>query len=170
MDDAKKPEVFEIHITGDESIHEVAATLCLKTIRVELLRPDGTILRTEHMTSHVARFGDWWACEKHVKLIVGCMRQSGVEVYRVKVETPFYPHYESMSKYVESHFVATDWSCPVSRNAKKTTLLGTMREWKHEKFASFRDDQKGRDLELCIYDDNPGQDADWMDCYQVNAA
>jgi hypothetical protein len=168
MEDAVKTEVFEIHITGDQSIHEAASPLLLKTIQVELLRPDGSLIRTEHMTSHAVRFGDIHGCLHFTKTAVACLKKSGVEIVRVKIESPYYSHYVDNSLYVESHFDPKGWNLPVSRNPRKGTLMATDRVYDHSKYKEFVEKYSGETIELCLLDTNCQEDSDWFDSYEVN--
>jgi hypothetical protein len=161
-------EIFEVHITGNESILNSAKSLGVKTISVDLLHPDGSRLRTEHMTSQIYRFANYQDCKKYVDELVGQL--VGVEIHRVKIESPCYEHYMDESLYVESHFPATDWSYPVSRNVRKEDRLATDREYKEGAepgYYGFRERHAGRDLELCLYDSNPQEDLDWLQLYSA---
>lgn len=163
-------EIFEVHITGGESILDAAKSLNVKTISVNLLRPDGSHLRTEHMTSQVYRFPSYQDCKQHVDSLVEQLRTAGVGISRVKIESPCYEHYMEISLYCESHFPATDWSYPVSRNARKTDRLATDRQHKKDAepgYYEFRALHAGRDLELCLYDDNPQENLDWLQLYKA---
>ena len=53
---------FEIHITGESSIIGVLSILGVKTIVVDLLKPDGELLRTEYMSSYVRDYSDFDSC------------------------------------------------------------------------------------------------------------
>ena len=112
-------EVFEIHITGDEAI--LTEAVPIKTISVHLLRPDGRLLRTEHMTSHVCRLSDAENAIGYAEDIRYALDIKGVSIYRVKVECPYYEHYVDRAIYIESHFQADNFELPVSRNARKGT-------------------------------------------------
>ena len=48
-------EIFEIHITGDESIIQASARLGVRSIVIDLLHPDQTHYRTEYMTSNIRK-------------------------------------------------------------------------------------------------------------------
>src|SRR5689334_14136900 len=102
-------ETFEIHITGDKSILQAAKPL--KTIEVQLLRPDKSILRTEYMTSHMQHMASGYkGCKQYVDDIVGYLKEIGVNIVRVKIESPYYEHYVAQSLYIESHFESLDFS------------------------------------------------------------
>lgn len=159
-------EVFEVHITGDEKIHEAAKELGLKTIAIDLLRPDNTVLRTEHMTSHVYRCRDYMDCLRQVTLASHQLGDAGVKVRRVKIESPYYDHYRHQSLYMESHFEVTSFFCPTSKNQKKDTLLGTDRVSDKGLYDEFREHYKDKEVELCLYDSDPAEDKDWFDCYK----
>lgn len=158
-------EVFEVHITGNDLIHEVAAKRDEKTIAVDLLRPDKTVIRTEHMTSLIFKLpqtNSYEKCKEIVDEIVKDYTQSGVEIFRVKIESPFYDYYINKSIYVESHFETDDTRYPISRNQKKTTFLATDREYNMNKYEEFVERHVGNDLELCLYDTFPTEDLDWL--------
>lgn len=158
-------EVFEVHITGDEAIHAVAAKEGLKTIAIDLLKPDGSVLRTEHMTSHVYRFENYDRCSLCVQNVVNKFEIAGVRVIRVKIESPYYEHYRAQSLYMESHFQAEDFKYPTSKNQRKTTLLATDRTEDKTKYEAFKNQHKGNELELCLYDSFQAEDKDWFDHY-----
>jgi hypothetical protein len=160
-------EIFEVHITADNTIHEVAKKFEVKTISVDLLAPDGSLLRTEHMTSVVLKHKSYLDCLKHVVELVNNMEIFCVVVERIKIECPPYEHYIKDSLYMESHFDADGWDYPVSRNQKKTVTLATDREYNQERYAEFRQKHTGRDLELCLFDSNHQEDLDWLQLYRA---
>jgi hypothetical protein len=162
-------ESFELHVTGDPSIHAVAAELDLRTIVVGLYGPD-QFLRVEHMTSHVARMANrdeavLWAASTH-----RVMLDRGVKVSRVKLECPAdYEHYDKESCYIETHF-PTKWRfrmLPLSRSLHKKAdeCLSTDRIYKLENYAKFRERYSGKIMELCLYDTHPNEDEDWLKLY-----
>lgn len=157
-------EIFEVHITGDESIVTVAP---VKTIAVDLLLPDQSHLRTEYMTSQVYKFPSYQECKQHVDLLVSQLIALGVQIKRVKIESPIYDHYIKDSLYIESHFPATDWDYPVSRNLRKTAKLATDRDYNQDKYKEFQEKHAGRELELCLYDKSLQEDLDWLSVYKT---
>lgn len=158
-------EIFEVHITGDESIIQVAQTLGLKTISIDLLKPDKSRLRTEYMTSQVFRFGSYNECKFYIDCRVKELEKHGVQIIRVKIESPDYPHYRSQSCYMESHFNDRDGTFPMSRNLRKTSVLATSREYDKNKYDEFHELYKDVELELCLFDSFVGEDADWFSLY-----
>jgi hypothetical protein len=132
-------ETFEIHITGEQNIINAGKSLGVKTISIDLLNPDGSFYRTEHMTSEVRKFDSFKTCRTWVENIVSELVGNGVSVHRVKIESPFYAHYEDISCYIESHFLASDGRYPLSRNRKKIELLATDRTYHKWEYASFRE-------------------------------
>lgn len=158
-------EVFEVHITGDESIHVAAQPV--KTIAVQLLNPAGQIIRTEHMTSMRMRADNYEMCLAEVEKLVVSLSSRGVKICRIKIECPFYAHYSGQARYIESHFETTEFILPVSRNAKKTTLLATDRTYDHAEFDSFAQRYHGAEVELCLFDSWVGEDQDWFDLYKL---
>lgn len=162
-------EVFEVHITGDESIHEVAKRDDYKTIAIDLLRPDKTVIRTEHMTSLIFKYpyqtGAYPQCKHLVDQITRKFKEAGVKIIRVKIECPFYDHYVDDSLYMESHFITEEVDLPVSRNQRKTTLLATDRTYTQRDYWQFKEKYEGKEVELCLHDTFPDEDKDWFDCY-----
>ena len=160
-------EFFEIHITSDEKIHTAAAKLGIKTITVDLYTPEGTVLRSEHMTSFVIDAENYEACKEKVDKIVKTLEESCTLV-RVKIECPFYKHYQKASLYMESHFVTEGNYYPVSRNRKKTASLGTERTYNKDNYEKFAKKWQKEQIELCLYDTNVKEDSDWFDLYAEN--
>lgn len=158
-------EVFEIHITGDESILNKALALGLKTISVELLRPDKSVIRTEHMTSAIKKFQNYSYCKEYVDGVVDELNRDGVKIIRVKIESPFYRHYKDQSLYMEAHFVTSNSKYALSRNIRKTEFLGTEREYLHDCYEAFVERHSGKDIEICLHDTNVNEDKDWLRMY-----
>lgn len=159
-------EIFEIHITGTRNIHEIAARYNgHKTIAVELFRKDGSFLRAEHMTSFIMKFdgeNNYETCKSQVLSIAEQYRTDGASIWRVKIESPLYKRYEKQSLYMESHFPATDFEHPLSRNQKKLKFLATDRTYDQNEYSIFAETYKDKELELCLYDDNIHEDKDWL--------
>jgi hypothetical protein len=159
-------EIFEIHITGDESIHRIAKKYDHKTIAIDLLRPDRSFIRTEHMTSLVLNYPfpreSYKECKSLVDQIVLSYESDGLKITRVKIECPFYEHYVNQSLYIESHFETESTHYPISRNQKKTVCLATDREYDKDEYFMFKKQHEGKELELCLYDTFPKEDIDWM--------
>jgi len=159
-------EVFEVHITGDESIHKQAEKLGAKTIQVNLLKPDKSFLRTEHMTSQIMKCEDYASCLKKVDQLTYGLITNGVSVFRAKIESPYYDHYKAISIYMESHFQTENSEYPISNNARKPGVyLATDREYKQENYEAFRERYAGKDIELCLYDTDSNCDFDWLNLY-----
>lgn len=159
-------ETFEIHITGDESIIEVSKTLDLKTIEVWLLHPNKSRFRKECMTSIVKKFENYDSCKEWVDGLELQLRHKGVSIFRVKIESPYYNHYEAQSCYIESHFDASSSLFPISQNARKTTFLATDRRYCHDLYQDFLNQYKNTVVELCLYDSDVEEDRDWFNLYR----
>jgi hypothetical protein len=163
----KETKWHEIHITGDEKIHEIAPHLGLRTIEIELLRPDGSILRTEHMTSDVRKF----ECFEQALDFVGSMRfgliVNGVKVIRTKIECPPNEKQIDTAYYCESHFPVRDLSveCPISRRKNTNKLLGTARTFNKDLYRAFIETYKDKEIELCLHDSHVDEDKDWMELW-----
>lgn len=165
-----KKEIFEVHITGNEAIHEASSKIGIKTISVNLLTREATVLRTEHMTSQIFHESNLHECVKNVFKLCSFLENSGVSIFRIKIESPFYKHYENQSLYMESHFESNDFKYPTSRNARKTTLLATDRTYDRSKYSAFQTFHSNSDIELCLLDSDINEDADWFDLYNRNLA
>lgn len=164
-------EVFEVHITGNDRIHDVAKRHNLKTITIDLLKPDRSYLRTEHMTSLIFKYGDnhsYQECYRNVVSLVHNFLSADVPIYRTKIECPFYEHYADQSLYMESHFEAENNNFPMSRNQRKETILATDRTYNQFEYNTFRrrHSTEGKELELCLFDNFSDEDKDWFDLYQ----
>jgi hypothetical protein len=92
-------EVFEIHITADEAIIEAAKELNVKTIIIDLIRPDQSLFRTEYMTSYIYRCENYDECKEYVDDITVKLTNLGVKIVRVKIECPLYQKYIGNSLY-----------------------------------------------------------------------
>jgi len=165
-------ELFEVHITGDESIIEAAKSLNIRTIVIDLVKPDRSFFRTEHMTSHVCRFDSYDECKEWVDDVVAKLMTAGVNIVRVKIECPYYPSYIDKSIYFEVHYDAVGNAYPMSKNQGKDSFLCTAREYDKDKYddLSWRHSGVSRDctMELCLYDTNIEEDKDWFDLYEHN--
>lgn len=156
---------FEIHITGSFNINDVLDSMGIKNIIVDLLTPEGDILRSEHMSSFVEKHETYGDCLIRVQNLVNHLKQNGVEIYRVKIESPYYDDYVPMSKYIESHFIKKDNQYAMSVNRKSGKIIGTDRTYNKIQYDSFKELWKDEDVELCLYDNNFEQDKDWLEMY-----
>lgn len=156
-------EVFEVHITGDESIIKHGTNLGVKTIAVDLLRPDKSLLRSEFMTSIIMKCPNYEDCRQHVFELRDQLTALGVNVIRTKIECPPYQHYLGSSLYAESHFKTTSYDdFPVSRNQKKDYLLATDRTYNKNEYGEFMRLHEDDELELCLFDSFIDEDLDWL--------
>lgn len=159
-------EIFEIHITGDKSIIPTSKILGVKSIVIDLLKPDNDFYRTEFMTSDVKKFNSYDSCLKYVNNLSSKLLAAHVHINRVKIESPYYEHYRNLSCYIESHFPVKSAEFPVSRNhSKMEHLLATDRRYKKEDYDNFREQYKDYDIELCLMDSNIEEDFDWFFMY-----
>jgi hypothetical protein len=163
-------EIFEIHITGDKSILDHGKKLSLKTISIDLVRPDKSYYRTKHMTSHVHSCETYYDCKRYVDKIVEQLKNYGVEIKRIKIECPFYKHYEGMSLYLEVHEESESGEYPLSINQGKNYYLSTEREYDKYKYrdllAKHSKSEEDKTIELCLHDTNIEEDKDWFDLYK----
>ena len=156
---------FEVHITGDQNILQVPN---LKTIAINLLKPDQSFLRTEYMTSQVLYASNFDHICRQVTNI--CLELEKLTlIQRIKIECPFYQQFAEQALYIESHFLTEQGDFPISRNQNKTVLLGTDREYNSAKFDDFRRKWSGKTIELCVLDTYPEEDADWFEFWQKAA-
>jgi hypothetical protein len=168
--DHQDMEIFEIHITGDKSIISASKILGVKSIVIDLLKPDNNFYRTEFMTSDVKKFDSYDSCLKYVDDLSSKLLAAHVRINRVKIESPYYEHYRDLSCYIESHFPAKGSEFPVSRNhSKMEYLLATDRRYKKEDYDNFREQYKDHDIELCLMDSNIEEDFDWFFMYPSSA-
>ncbi len=158
-------ELFEIHITGSPNIIDAAEKMNIKTIVVDLLDPNHKKMRTEYMTSFIEKKESYEECKKFVDELVLSL-QKDVEISRIKIESPYYPHYKNQSLYMESHFENENDKFPISRNARKTLILATDREYDKEQYDTFIEKYNGKDVELCLSDSFIDEDKDWFDAFK----
>lgn len=157
---------FEIHITGDLSIHEKAKALGIKTISIINLRPDGTKFNVHHMTSERRRFESFEECKAwafSVKEELGAIR--------TKIECPPLPELMDKSEYIECHFKNDSFKYPTSVNSKKQSIfICTKRENRKPNFKVFANyfASETFEVELCLYDDNQELDKEWLELYEMS--
>lgn len=156
----------EVHITGSHDIIDVAKQFKIKTISVDLLKPDYSLLRTEYMTSFHHKCTSFEECKKYVDDLTAEFIIQSVSVARLKIESPPYDHYFDRAKYVEAHFPAVNNIFPISANQKRPTeYLATDRRYNKSIFRGFADYYKKSQVELCLQDTNVKEDWDWMTLY-----
>lgn len=152
---------FEVHITGEGSFLEICKQIGLRTIELDLLKPDYSILRREEMVSEIID-GDYAVCYIKVLFSAEIIKKLGGIVSRVKIESPPNSMFKDSALYVESHFKINDNKYPISRNINKDYYLGTDREYDPNKFDEFINKHKDHELEFCLYDDHISGDQDWL--------
>lgn len=157
---------YEIHVTGDESIIENANKLGWKTIEIDLLKPDGSVLRREYMTSEIRKYKSLTNAFDDLILLTSNLHIMGTTVIRSKIEAPPYPYLSPLAFYLESHFETNSNEYPISRNSKKTKILATDREYNPDNFNAFIEKYKGRELEICLYDSDVNEDKDWFNLWE----
>lgn len=162
---------FEIHITGNEAIHEAAKKIGLRTITIDLLTPEGNILRTEHMTSEVRDFASF----THALCATGTWKfgliAHGAKVFRTKVEAPPLETFFEQAIYVESHFPSNLFLFPTSRSHHKMKNLATAREYDHKKYRNFvaEHSKAGHEVEVVLHDSWQEEDEDWFRLWDDNS-
>lgn len=161
-------ETFEIHVTGSIETMQQASTLGIKTITIDLLKPDKSHYRTEYMTSHLHECDNYQQCQEYINEILSFL--SGV--VRVKIECPKqYTHYIPQSVYMEIHGEqGYNNIYPMSLTRGKMDIMITDREYDKDKYSDLikRHVKSTRNLitELCIFDSNVDEDKDWFDLYK----
>ncbi len=155
-------KIFEIHITGQPSIIKELDSLGIKSIIVELLWPDHSLLRTEYMSSFVEKFHTYEDCKVYVDALVLRLKSP---IIRVKIESPYYEDYAQQSLYMESHFTPFNNVYPISRNKKSGKLMATDRTYIKSDYAWFLKKWKNEDVELCLFDSFVQEDRDWFNLY-----
>lgn len=164
-------EQFEIHITGSENIMEVLDRMVLKSLHLKLLSPTRVEIADEYMSSFVMHFEDYETCKEWVDEFVFTLEAESVQIYRVKIECPYYyEHYKNQSVYVEAHFDTTSFHLPVSYNVLSKKYTSTTREYLKSQYNDFitkwREYRLPAEIEFCLYDDNIRQDSHWLKLYQ----
>jgi hypothetical protein len=173
---------FEIHITADESIHKTAKPLGLKTIAVDLLTPILSIMRTEHMTSHVQQFENEIDCGRFVIQTAKKLEDAGSKLIRIKIECPYIESMVEKSIYLESHWhtpqptgfplstnITERPKYPLSRSQHKpNVILATARTYDKAEYEGFREQNWGsrQVVELALYDTFIEEDFDWFQLYE----
>lgn len=162
-------KIFEIHMTADSRILDVTE---LKTITVDLLKPDFSLLRTEYMTSHIYKCESYQKCKEYVDNLTTELIDLGLNIIRVKIECPYYQEYKDQSLYFEVHYETYENKYPLSKNRNKSTYLCTAREYDKTKYNNLIEKhynkekpQKEWTMELCLYDTYIEEDKDWFDLY-----
>jgi hypothetical protein len=165
-------KIFEVHITADEKIIKAAKILNLKTIVIDLVKPDKSYFRTEYMTSQVCRYDNYSECKDYVDDAVTKLIEMGVDVKRVKIECPYYPEYKDKSLYFEIHYETDGNLYPLSKNQNKNSYLCTAREYDKTKYDDLIKKHYNKNkpstewvMELCLYDTDIMEDVDWFNLY-----
>lgn len=159
-------KTFEIHITGKNGeIIDELNNFGIKNITIELLRKNGSVLRTEYMSSFIIQEMDFVDC---MYVVVNLLSKIKTNVLRVKIETPYYEEYVDKSLYMEAHFdsMVGLTKYPISRNVKSGKIMATDREYDKMKYSMFQKDMLGHDIELCIFDTFVDEDMDWFELYK----
>ena len=159
---------YEIHITGENTIISELNNLGVKNIIVQLLKPDGELLRTEYMSSHVIKRATYAEVLEFIDDLTSKLES---KIIRVKIECPPYKDLFEHSLYIESHFKPKRlWGniYPVSRNSKSGKLMATDREYDISGYDLFLEKWADEDCELCLFDTFKEEDLDWFELYDVN--
>ncbi len=157
---------FEIHITSKgPEIHGLCELLGLKTIEIDLLRPDGSVLRTEHMTSEVFKCEDFGAACSTMTFWCYTLEKLGVEIIRTKIETPPFDKYLDRAIYMESHFKDDSYKYPTSRSKHSNKLLATDRNYDLRQYGEFIKKHVTHETELCLHDSWVDEDLDWFELW-----
>lgn len=156
---------FEIHITGtSRDICDELTHLGIKNIAVELLDPNEKVLRTEYMSSfvHKCTYGEIHSYVLYqVSKLVSAVR-------RVKIECPPLKELFLVSLYMEAHQKGKSTVLPTSRNVISGKYMTTKREYSKRLYEKFIEDNKGSEVELCIFDSWKEEDFDWFETYLRN--
>lgn len=156
-------ELFEFHLTGSKKLLKIAQDLNIKAISIHSLNRECESVKLEHMTSFTRYFDDANKAVSFSGALKRRFEEAGVVIHRVKIETPvFYNHYAHRTKYLECHFLASDFEYPLSRNVDKPKILALDRCYDAEKFPQFESIYADHDVERCIYDNNPQLDNKWL--------
>lgn len=154
---------FKIHISGTLDTIQELRKLGIESITVHLLRPDGLILETVHMTAFVKKFTTYDVCKEYVDTL---LRHLNTPVFRVKIDCAYYHNYAERSVYIESHFKSNVYIYPTSLSHQSGKVLATTREYDKRFYRMFRERFKDHEIELCLYDDCIRQDSNWFSFYK----
>lgn len=170
--------VFEIHITGNKRILEVGKLLGVKTISIDLLRPDFSVLTTEYMTSIEYKCCDFKEAYAYTTELNRQFWVNFVDVQRVKIECPPYEEYFPKSLYLETHYYdgGQNPESPLSINQNRyklglpieESLLSTERTYDKSKYKEFMKNKTGNHqiFEIALLDTNVGLDSKWFSLYE----
>lgn len=153
-------ESFEIHITGSENILSILNELEIKSLHAEIKNPKNETIAVEYMSSFVREFNNYEDSKKWVDDFVNILEEKGVEIYRVKIECPYYyEHYKENSVYVEAHFPTNENNkeYPFIYNVRSKKYTSTDRKYLKSEYPDFIEkwkDTEKVEIEYCLYDDN----------------
>jgi hypothetical protein len=157
-------DAFEICVTCDRSIHEIAEPLSWKTVRIHRLDPEGRVVRTENALMEV------FACKSAKEAITTAkdlalkLHSDGVEVSRVVVKAPYRARYFDDGIYLEAVFPSRNVG-PYPTSRIDDTLWETARAQDPGDFEDLIDRHPEAMVELCLLDTKRGSDSDWMRGY-----
>lgn len=164
-------EKFEIHITGSENILEELSKLQIKSIEIDLLKPDKSVLRRQHMSSTVQEFKNLSDATKWTESLSAMLETKGVQIIRKKIESPIYEHYLSTALYMETHWRTSGWGSQVlSEIVHSGKMIATDRLYRirdTELIKAFLKRHSLRQIELCLYDTFISEDYDWFNLYRA---
>lgn len=161
-------EIFEIHITGEEKIITILNDFNYKTLHAELRNKNNETIGAEYMSSFKQEFLNYETCKKFVDDLVDYLLTQNIEIYRVKIECPyFYNHYKEMAIYVESHFPTTELNnhYPFVYNVNSKKYVSTDRIYLKSEYNDFIEKWKQEpksEIEYCLFDDNIRHDEEWV--------
>jgi hypothetical protein len=153
---------FKVHITGDEKLMEEFIELGIKVIKIDLLKPDSSVLRTEYMSSQIVR-----CREDQIFIFIDALKQKikNGKIIREKIECPPIDKLLNKALYIETHFSSDDFKYPVIQNLQSKRFISTKREYKKNNFKKFIDENKYKNIECCIHDTFIEEDKDWFSLY-----
>jgi len=158
--------IFEIHITVNEFLIEVAKPLGHKLLILKLLDKDLNSLGIQFMTSIQKEFDSYDECLKWTLDTADKYRET-VKVERVKIECPVYKDFIDQSLYIECHWkdIKPNNTYHISQRIGQPAYLMTDRVYDKADYLKFylTHSKLDRELELCLYDDNIRLDKDWID-------
>lgn len=159
-------ELFEIHITGSLNILNELDRLGFKRIVIHNLDRKGNKVSEHFMSSIKQKFQNIDDCIKWTNGLCDMLEVYGVEIYRKKIETPFYHHYLGRCLYVETHWEDDTFEYPTSLNAESKKIMATVREYCPSNFEVFRFDHLHKETEMCLYDTYTSEDSEWFRLYE----
>lgn len=157
-------DAFEITITADRSVHEVAEPLNWRTATVEKLSPDGKVVKVEETLMEVFSCKSAKEAINTARTVALKLHSEGVDVSRVVVKAPYRARYFDDGLYLEATYPSREIG-PYPTSRINGTFWETIRSQDPSDFDGVIDKHPEAMVELCLLDTKRGHDSDWMRSY-----